>query len=442
MGDIDTTQEELDDPIAVAPDGGEFVLTAQNVADLVSGAEDFLQAQNVVQDRIAAAVNGNFGANSGLEADMWTSVLDAMQAGQLPYTDVQPFFNWLRGPMNMYSIPPSLVQGGGFNQLLAQYAVERLGMDIPTYVAPAPPELPSPSVGQTTVAKGAREVVPSQVASPAISSEQASAISAAIGIATADILKVQAAVVDAMLPNLKPGQVTQALDQLNTATNALENQMTGVLTTLNKNATGSLAAQLNGALEALHGLAQEVNTLAEQMGEKASSQLETDLNTNTAEIGIVGAGLATVVGTTIPVLEGQLGTLTGQVNSITDKVNDDIAPELTKTTAQTAANTDMLSGTDKDCLDALCDAEGNVIDPITEGGATPSLLKKLGGLLGGFFAAEGIMALVTTLETLLNAPAVYSAVVQDMPTMATWAEQAANVIATDLSWSGPIAVKA
>lgn len=432
MPDLDTTQQELDDPEAIAPDGGEFVLSAQNVADLISGAQDFLQAQNVVQDRILAAVNGNFGANSGLEQEMWTSVLNAMQADQLPYQDVKPFFNWLRTAQDMVSIPPALVQGGGFNQLLAEYATQQLGLAIPTYVAPGPPELPSPSHGQTVVAKGAREVAPSQVPGADLSPSAVAAIQTAIGVASADILKVQAAVIDAMLPNLAPGQVTQALDQLNTAANALENQMTGVLTTLNKNATGSLAAQVNGALETLNGLAQEVGILAQDVAMKAESKIGDDVNANTAEIGVLSGAVATIVGTAIPDLAQGLQGLTSTVGSLDNTVTNQIEPQLAQTTEQTAANTDTLSGTDKECLDALCDAEGNVINPIKDGGATPGLLRKLGALLGAAWGMSALLAIGDAIITLLDAPLALNAVAQDVEQLSSWAESAAVSIEANL----------
>jgi uncharacterized protein YoxC len=432
MPDLDTTQEELDDPEAIAPDGGEFVLSAQNVADLVSGAEDFLQAENVVQDRITAAVNGNFGANSTIEEDIWTSVLNAMQADQLPYTQVSPFFNWLRTAQDMVSIPPALVQGDGFNQLLAQYATQRLGLTVPTYIAPGPPVLPSPSHGQTTVARGAREVAPSQVPSGDLSPASIAAIQTAIGVASADILKVQAAVVDAMLPNMAPGQVPQALDQLNTAANALENQMAGVLTTLNKNATGSLAAQVNGALETINGLAQEVNILAEDVAMKADSTIGDDVNANTAEIGTLSAAMATVVGTAIPDLANGLGNLTGQVGALDNTVTNEIEPQLAQNTEDIAANTDTLSGTDKDCLDQLCDAEGNVINPIKNGGATPSLLGKLGALLGAAWGVSTLIGIFDVIATLIDAPLALNAVAKDVELISGWAESAATTIMDDL----------
>jgi hypothetical protein len=435
MPDLDTTQQELDDPEAVAPDGGVYVLTEQDFADVVSGAEDLLQAQTAVKDQIASAVNGNFGANSGTEEEIWTSVLNAMQADQLPYTQVKPFFNWLRTAQDMVSIPPELVAGDGFNQLLAQYATQQLGLAVPTYIAPGPPELPSPSHGQTVVAKGAREVVPSQVPSATLTPDQAAAISTAIGVASADILKVQAAVIDAMLPNLAPGQVTQALDQLNTAANALENQMTGVLTTLNKNATGSLAAQVNGALETLNGLAQEVGILANDVAMKAESKIGDDVNANTVEIGVLSGAVATIVGTAIPDLAQGLQGLTGQVGALDNTVTNQIEPQLAQTTEQTAANTDTLSGTDKECLDQLCDALNNVTSPIEEGGSTPGLLKNLGSLLTRALEIGALMSLVEGLITIADAKIAVQGVVSDTETLTRWATSAAGIIEADFSLS-------
>jgi hypothetical protein len=432
MPDLDTTQEELDDPEAVAVGGGEWTLTAQDFADVVSGAEDFLQAQNAVQDRILAATNGNFGANSGLEQEMWTSVLNAMQADQLPYTDVQPFFNWLRGPMDMMTISPDLVAGDGFNQLLAQYAVERLGLVIPTYVAPGPPVLPSPSHGQTVVAKGAREVTPSQVPGADLSPASVAAIQTAIGVASADILKVQAAVIDAMLPNLAPGQVTQALDQLNTAANALENQMTGVLTTLNKNATGSLAAQVNGALETLNGLAQEVGILANDVAMKAESKIGDVVNANVAEIGVLSTGLTNLVSTVIPDLASGIDSVASDVGSLDNTITNKVEPQLAQNTQDIATNTETLSGTDKECLDQLCDAEGNVINPIKDGGATPGLLRKLGALLGAAWGMSALLAIGDAIVTLLDAPLALNAVAQDVEQLSSWAESAATSIEANL----------
>lgn len=384
---------------------------------------------------------------------------DAVNDGIVPPSQARDFFYWLLGNQDIADIP--VVNTYAFVEGYVVKWAQQNGWatygpnPLPTPIVTQPPQsinappplpgaanppavLPTPSVGQSTTARGAREIVPTTINPPGIDTGTAQAIQAAVGVATADMLKLQAAITDTMLPNMAPGQVPEALTQLNTAVNALENQMGQVRSGKWPRGFVGLQEAVGGALQALNGLSQEVGILAQQMATKADSGLEDAITAIKHEADGTAATVATVVGTTVPFLEGELGSLTGQVNGLVDTVDNEIKPELSTVTQEAAANTDKLSGTDKDCLDQLCDAEGNVINPITEGGATPSLLRKLGGLLGGLFAAEGIMALVTTIETLLNAPAVYSAVAQDMPTMATWAEQAANVIASDLSWSGPL----
>lgn len=356
----------------------------------------------------------------------------------VPFGEESAFFLHLEYAAGQPSIPTT----GNITAWLAPYvsswAASRGYNPGPDYVAPPPPTLPTPSVGQTTVARGAREVTPSQVGNTGFTPDQAASIQAAIGIASADILKVQAAVIDAMLPNLKPGQVTQALDQLNTAATVLERQMAGVLSDVNVNIKGSMAAQLNGALEALHGLSQEVNTLAEQMATKADSGILDDVTTNTAEIAVLSGAVKTIMDTSIPDLANGLDALTADVGTMDTKLTNQIEPELSQVSQTTDNLTNELSGTDKECLDQLCDAINNVSNPIKEGGATPSLLKGLGNLLTKGIELGILATIVDALVTVADAPVALSAVVQDTELMSKWATSAAGVITKDYSWLGPL----
>lgn len=356
----------------------------------------------------------------------------------VPFGEESAFFLSLEYSYHQPSIPAGGNVAAFLTPYVQEWAVARGYNPGPGYVAPPPPTLPTPSQGEKTVVAQGSKITSSTVTGGSSAGVSGDQVSTALAITFNNAMQVLAKVIDDMLPNLAPGQVPQALDQLNSATTVLERQIAGVMSDLDKADTGSLAAQLNGALEALHGLSQEVNTLAEQMATKADSGLEDGINANTAEIAALSTTVGTIVHSSIPELANGLDALIADVGTMDTKLTGTIEPELTKVTQDTAANTTELSGTDKECLDQLCDAINNVTNPIKSGGADSGLLKKLGGLLGTVFAAEGILALVTTFETLLNAPAVYSAVVQDMPTMATWAEQAANVIASDLTWSGPL----
>lgn len=305
---------------------------------------------------------------------------------------------------------------------------------LPSVPVPAP-VLPSPSLGQQAVVSGATTIKPSTVTGGLSEGTSADQVSAALAVTAVDVLRVVAHVFDDMLPNMAPGQVPEALTQLNTAVNALENQLQQVRNGQWPRGFKGVQEALNGGLEALHGLEQEVNTLALDVAEKAPSALGTHVDNNTTAISSLTATVAGIAGTTIPVLEGQLGSLTGTVNSLGDTVTNTVEPELAQVTKDTAANTKMLSGTDQDCLDQLCDAEGNVIKPIQDGGATPSLLGKLGSLLGLGWALGSLFGLMDVIETLFDAPLALQAVAQDVELLSGWASSAAKAIEADLPFA-------
>lgn len=382
---------------------------------------------------------------------------DAVNDGIVPPTQARYFFFWLAYTAGVTLIPAAgiyaFVQGYvvkwaqsngwatyGPNPTptpLAQAFIESANAASPIPgAANLPATLPTPSVGQTTTASAAREIVPQTTTAPGLSPSAAAAVQAAIGVASADLLKAQAAIVDAMLPNLAPGQVTEALDQLNTAVNALENQMSQVRNgQWPRGYNGTLKA-LNGALEALHGAEQAINNLTEQMATKADSGLEDDINANTAQIATLAGTVGTLVGTTVPALTQGLTQTEQSLGDLTNTVANTVEPEITALQAQVEANTKKLDLTDDDCLEALCDAINNVTEPIEEGGSTPGLLKQLGSLLTRALEIGALMSLIEGLVTLANAKMAISAVVSDTETLTGWAEGAASVIETDFSLSG------
>lgn len=299
----------------------------------------------------------------------------------------------------------------------------------------APPVLPTPTPGQQAVVHGTTGITPSTVTGGTAEGTSAEQVSAALAVTAVDVLRVVAHVFDDMLPNMAPGQVPEALGQLNTAVNALENQMSQVRNGVWPRGFVGLQEALNGGLQALHGLEQEVNTLALDVAEKASSALGDHVNANTAAIAGVTSTVAGITGTAIPELANSVGTLTSTVGSLEAQVQDQLAPQLSQVEQEVAANTKMLSGTDQECLDQLCDAEGNVINPITKGGATPSLLGKLGSLLGLGWALGTLFTLMDAIATLLDAPVALQAVVADVEQLSTWASSAATSIELELPFA-------
>jgi hypothetical protein len=421
---------------------------------IVTTAADFASQLNAVYAQAAEVLTPD---QLGLYEQAVNPLGDAVNDGIVPPAQARDFFYWLNGNQQVFDIPSTgtyaFVQGFvvkwaqqngwatyGPNPLptpLAQSFIESANAAQPLPGAVnVPAVLPSPSQGQSTVGAAAREITPSTIPATGLSPTAAAQVQAAIGVASADVLKAQAAVVDAMLPNLSPGQATEALEQLNRAVNALEVQLGQVRNgQWPRGYQGTLQA-LNGALEALHGLSQEVNILAEQMATKADSGLEDGIAAVAATAAATAAGLATVTGTTIPALEGQLGDLTGTVDRLGDTVNDDVVPELSQLAPQVAANTAKLNLTDDECLEQLCDTVNNVASPIKEGGATPSLLKTLGALLAGGLALTTIIGMMDTILAVLNIKTAVAGVVQDTETLTNWAEQAAGVIEQQFSLAG------
>ena len=305
---------------------------------------------------------------------------------------------------------------------------------LPSVPVPAP-VLPSPSLGQQAVVSGATTIKPSTVTGGLSEGTSADQVSAALAVTAVDVLRVVAHVFDDMLPNMAPGQVPEALTQLNTAVNALENQLQQVRNGQWPRGFKGVQEALNGGLEALNGLEQEVNTLALDVAEKASSALGDHVNSNTSAIAGVSSIVAGITGTAIPELAGSVQTLTSTVGALDSQVTNEIAPALSAVEAEAAQSTKMLSGTDQDCLDELCDDQGNVIRPIKDGGATPSLLGKLGSLLGLGWALGSLFGLMDVIETLFDAPLALQAVAQDVELLSGWASSAAKAIEADLPFA-------
>lgn len=382
---------------------------------------------------------------------------DAVNSGIVPPAQARYFYFWLG-----VKLAGALIPAVGIYAFIQKYVVEwaqsngwaTMGPDpVQTPLAQAfiesanaaspvpgavniPAVLPSPSVGQSTVGAAAKEIAPQTTTAPGLSPSAAAAVQAAIGVAAADLLKAQAAVVDSMLPNMAPGQVPEALGQLNTAVNALEAQMSQVRNGQWPRGFVGLQQAVGGALQALHGAEQAIAHLTDQMATKADSTLEDDINANSTAIQTLAGTVGTVVGTTLPNLTQGLAETNSALDGVKSELDNTVVPELNATTAATNANTVELSGTDKECLDQLCDALNNVTNPIKEGGATPSLLKTLGALLGAGLALTTIIGMMDTLLAVLNVKTAVQGVVSDTETLTAWAEQAAGVIETQFSLAG------
>jgi len=458
MADEATQQDTAVDDFGLGVETGEISPVA--IVDMAPTFDDVTTADDVAAEAQAWLAS----QQATVAPDVYTAMqetldplTDAVNDGIVPPTQARYFFFWLAYSAGVTLIPAAgiyaFVQGyvvkwaqqNGWATMgpnpvatpLAQAFIESANAASPLPGTVNPPAvLPSPSVGQSTVGAAAKEVQPQTVQGTGLSPSAAAQVQAAIGVAAADLLKAQAAVIDAMLPNLAPGQTTEALNQLNTAVNALENQMQQVRNgEWPRGYQGALQA-LNGGLEALHGLSQEVGILANQIAEKADSALEDGITAVKQEADGTAAEVATIVGTTIPELAGGLQTLTGTVGDLANQVTNQVLPELGAQEEAIQAAAAKLALTDDACLEALCDSIENVTQPIEQGGATPGLLSQLGSLLTRALEIGGLLSLVETLVTLANTQVAVNAIVADTETITGWATQAASVIEADFSLSG------
>jgi hypothetical protein len=451
------SNDPLDDLVDIEETGGGSsiaLLDAFPVLPVVGGAAAAVAAIYLFQTNVRVKYPA---AIASWVKDTTDALADAINDGIIPVAQAGNFWFWLAYNIKVAFIPTvatyAFVQGYivqwaqengwatmGPNPLptpLATQAPQSVNAPAPLPGTVNPPAaLPSPTVGQSTVARGAREIVPSQVPAADLTPAQAAAVQAAIGVASVDILKAHAAVNDLMLGALAPGQVPQALSQLNTAVSALEAQMAQVRAgEWPRGYQGTLQA-LNGGLEALYNVSLEVGNLADQLAEKAGSALETTVDNVSAQAKATAASVAVILDTSIPGLAEGLGTLTGQVGDLATDLATTVTPELASLSDRVAATEATLALTTEECLAALCGSQEDVTDPITEGGATPSLLKQLGSLLTRGLEIGALMSLVEGLVTLANTKIAVNAIISDTETITGWAVKAAGVIETDFDLSG------
>lgn len=370
------------------------------------------------------------------------------------------FLRWLNYNKGVTSIPNDANVTATMQSYLSSWIIEQSGLS-PTTPAPAPAPAPrpiqpvepappiapnppapaplsTPTKGQATTVKASAGITSSTVTGTLQEGTSAPQVSAALAVTAVNTLQVVARVVDDMLPGMAPGQVPEALTQLNQAAHVLENQLAILRATTTGHAKGSLSSQITTLQGLVRAIDAEISTLQDQMAEKASSALEDGLSATQIEIDTLGLAVGTITGTTIPALASRLGTAEQEVASVADTVTNKVQPELAGVKSQADTLATELSGTDKECLDKLCDAEGNVTDPIQEGGATPSQLKQLSNMLGKLFEWGALITLVDGIFSIFDSRAAVQGVVSDTETIAAWAVSAASYVESDSIWRGPL----
>ncbi len=426
-GDWDADYAEYDGLSVYACMGAADGIYSETVAGAIDSADNIIRlAYANSSPEVAGVVDRTF-----------TLIKGGLEAGQIsPAGGAWAFLRWLGQRELVPVITAGLLASGAIAGQLVKYAEQRGWRPKPAHGEHHPAPAHHLTHAQAAVAGAALKVGSSTVTAPGLTKAEASAISRAIGISYRDVLRVQAAVLDALLPAMRPGQVPEALTDLMTAARVLEHQVALLRAEVGTKAGGHVAGELHGAQEALHGLDQAVHTLAEQMGAKVGSQLSEDIDKLKAGQTATDHALTHVseaIGTLAPL--AALHDLRAEVTTTVEQLGLAHSSALDTALNGVEHTVQVLKLAAQDAVDC-CEANAAVTKPIHAGGATPSLLHQLGNLLKRAFELGFLATLVETAVTVLDAPLEVSAVMADTSTIATWATQAAGAITADLSWLG------
>ena len=200
-----------------------------------------------------------------------TLVKTEVDSGILPPNAVSDFFRFLYYDKGIPLITTAMVTSGALAGLLLRYEVEKGYRPRSALPAAPPKQLPKPTEGQKSVAAAARKIVNQQVTAPGFDRAQTAAISKAIGAATADVLRVQAATFDDWLAPMVPGQVPDALGDLFRATTILERQVTDLLAGVRQLGTKATKGELATVQAGLAAVGDEIAKLQSQLDLEAPS---------------------------------------------------------------------------------------------------------------------------------------------------------------------------
>ena len=440
------------------PDGGFYTLALYNDGAQIAQAGDVPGALISI-DRIESDAD-KFLSTSEAQANraMWSVVKGALSDQVITPAEVPGFFHWLWQSRGVTSVTGALVAAGTFGGLLLRYAeahgykppvppplpdlpdLAPLGLGMAALIAGARatplPNIPGQTTGQRAVTAGAKAITPQGTTAPGFTKPEALAVQKAIGVASADMLRVMAKTFDLYLPGMGPGQVPASLDDLFRAAAILERQVHA----LQAGAKGLPTTATKGELTALDAsvakLAAEVAVVQAELGLYAPSALDSHVNvvdatvtTHTAEIthltkaveelaGVAGvAGLATRVDKLVSQVDlSEPSALDSHVNVV-----DDVATNALRVAED---------------AEQCCEAQTGRLDNAVKSLGGTSALSALGKLVGAAFGLTFLLGLADTLLAVADMPAVIKATAWDAETVAGYATSAAQVVQADFDWAG------
>lgn len=428
---------ELGD-LSGGPEAGFYTIGLGDVLDLAGSSGTLEGVDATIDDTLAAQAHILDPEKYSTLEDLLGLIKEAVDSGEIMPADVGGLMNFLESRFGVTVLTAATVSTGALAYYVYTYALSK-GYK-PTAAPPKGPtyHLTTPTAGQRVTTTSAKAITPQSVTAPGLTGAEAAAVSAALGVTFADAMKVHAYSLDQMLPGLEPGQVPEALSNQNFAIKVLEHQVAQLRAEVPPGTHPVLRGQVAATQATISALEAAISALQAQMATEASSALLTDITDLRGHVEGLSEDVSHIDTVTVPALTAGLVTVTGTVTALSTTVDDKVVPELAQVAKTAEANAAKLALTTDECLSDLCESESQVTRPIQEGGATPSLLKGLGGLLGGAFTLLSLASLAETALAIIDLPVAMKAIVQDTETLAGWAGTSANWVASDLTWSAPL----
>lgn len=384
-------------------------------------------AQRILDDQAADLFRGTLSV-----------VRDAVDGGDIPPAAAPDFVRWLFYDQGIPVITASMLAGGALTGLLLRYEVKKGYKPRSALPKTAPAPLPTPTEGQKSVARQAAKIVNQQVTAPGFDKAQTAAISKAIGTATADVLKVQAATFDEWLAPMVPGQVPANLTDLDRATSTLERQVSDLLAGVRQLGTKATKGELATVQAGLAAVGDEIAKLQSQLDLEAPSALDSHVNAIGDQVTRNTDAIARLVADLPDLATGaSVAAIGAEVAHIGKQLALEVPSALDTHLNAVAKVANVAEVAAKDALDC-CEAQtanlGNVVSALGGKG----LLSALGSL--ALKAVEGVFiaGLLDTALAIVDLPAVVPTTVIDTEALSGWAISAAAVIESDLSWLGKV----
>jgi hypothetical protein len=438
--------------------GGLFTLSLYSDSMAIGEADDVGIARQVISELEAEGDRVLSDEAAAANRSMWSVIEGGLSDGMVSPAEVPQFFRWLWASQSVTVITAAMVAAGTFGGLLLRYAqahgykppvpsplpdlpdLAPLGLGMAALIAGARaaplPKTPGLTTGQRAIVAGAGAITPQSTTAPGLTKTEALAVQKAIGVASADVLRVMAKTFDLYLPGMHPGQVPASLGDLFTAAAILERQVHA----LQVGAKGLPTSATKGELTALDAsvakLAADVAAVQAELGLHAPSALDTHVNvvdkvvtTHTTEIthltkavedlvGVAGvAGLATRVDKLVSQVDlSEPSALDSHVNVV-----DDVATNALRVAED---------------AEQCCEAQTGRLDNAVKSLGGSSALTSLGNLVAKAFGLTFLLGLADTLLAMADMPAVIKATAWDAETVAGYAASAAGVVESDFDWAG------